>query len=230
MSDELIKSLNQRIAELERRVAQAEVSRKEARRERDTLKEQLTAKAAELDELTARAGAAAGEADKLKAALEAERDEWKGKATAAPTEQAARIAELETALRTRDFRDAFGKAVGDELGEGWDVDDVWRYSGFDPAKVDTLDPDQITELVGKAREAKPGLFSKPAAPGNGASHGTIRPPLKVSESPGRGARDSVSGRVTYKRADLARPGWQTSNPALAQAFKDGTAVLLDAEA
>lgn len=220
MSDELIKSQNNRIAELEKAKAQLEVALRGERKDRKALKD-------EIDTLKAGVG---NDAEKYKKEFDdllKDRDEWQRKANAAPTEKDAEINKLRTDLRTRDYEDLFKDAVGKELADGWTVRDLWHYGEFDPAKVDKIDPSQITELVGKVKTTKPGMFLKPDDAGNASnSQGTARPALTGATDAGRGARDTASGRISYRRIDTATPGWMTKNPALAAAISAGTAVLL----
>ena len=96
--------LQREVEDLRRKLTQAEVSRKEARRERDAIKAQLEATAeeaktarAELDDLLEKAAAEFE-------ATDAEIAEWKAKAEAPPDE---RITQLEKEIRTRDLKAKF---------------------------------------------------------------------------------------------------------------------------
>ena len=251
MSDELIKSLNGRIAQLEQDKASLKVALNGARKDLKRSSESADTAAAELakaqkkyqtdleslakdrDEFKAKLDSAP-KADDL-AKLTNEIETWKSKATAAPDDKDATISELQNKIRSRDFRDEFTKHIGDNLAPGFSVEDLWHYAEFDPAKVEALDDKAISEVVGKVRQAKPGIFAPPAATGNsgtqtttsGTAQGTARQPLKVAAEAGRGARDTASGQVSYRLSDLRSPTWQKDNPTLAKAMQDGNAVPLD---
>jgi outer membrane murein-binding lipoprotein Lpp len=223
MSDELIKSLNGRIAELENSRATLQAKLKGEQKEHNRLR----------TELEKSAGSAANEVGALRKQVDEltkDRDGWQQKANAAPTEQAARISELETTLRTRDHRDAFKDAIGKDLADGFTVEDLWHYGQFDPAKVDKLDPQQITELVGKVKEAKPLLFVRPDAAGNAATtQGVQKTPLTVRTDVSRGARDNVASSTRYTRKEVQSPGWMNTprGKQILEARKAGTAEQVD---
>ena len=232
MSDELIKSLNQRIGDLEKQlskstewVTKVEVARKEAKREAAALKADLEAARqetqaarAELDDILEKAAAEFE-------ATDAEIAEWKAKAEAPPDE---RITQLEKEIRTRDLKAKF-RDIEPLLADGFDLETAWKTQNFDPAKVEDLEKFDANEVVKEWRTSRPGLF-KPEGTGETPAQGQtrIKPPLTVaSETPGRGGRDSTTGRVTYKPSDLAQPGWYVKNPGLHEALQNGTAVPID---
>ena len=105
-------------------------------------------------------------------------------------------------------------------------------AGEKAAEADKIDPAQITEFVGKAREAAPYLFVTPVASGNGAalngaSQAKIRAPLTVAESSSRGARDTASSTMSISKSMMGTPGWMTKNKAEAAAFKSGDYTVTD---
>lgn len=251
MSDELIKSLERQITTLQSQLSAVQSESagrdkeiKDLRRERRDLKAQMeTIEAdakAKYDELMEQVNQEVTTWETEKAAIAKERDDLQARLSAAPQEKDAEIAQLKLGLRTRDFRDEFAKAVGDKapdgsrLADGWSIDDLWHFGGFDPRAVETLDPAQINELIGKVKESKPGLFAVSRdAPGtgaapqqNGASQRAARPPLRVDEPPSRGARDGSAGQVTYNKREIAVPGWEKRRPELYEAISTETAVLL----
>jgi chromosome segregation ATPase len=164
VSEQLIASLN---AEIVRLRSQVEDANKEAAKYRNARKD-----------ATAAAEAARKEAAEVKAALEAataERDTWKGKAEAAPSEVAKRVKELEGQIVIRDHKDAFRKTLNGKLHPAASIDEVWAAIAYQPG--DSLPTDeQITELVGKAQEAKPYLFYMEAPGGPPAAPGAQAPP------------------------------------------------------
>ena len=224
MSEELIKSLNQRINELQARNTQLEVARKEAKREAAALRGELETARQEHAAKVAEMESEWEAAEEEYSALVAERDEFRSRAEAPPDE---RITQLEQEIRTRDLKAKF-RDVEAQLAEGFDLDAAWKIQGFDPAKVEDLAKFDATELAKEWRASRPGLF-KPEGTGSTPAQGTQRKqPLKVAtELPSRGARDSMTGRTTYRASDIATPGWYVRNPALHEAMQNGTADLID---
>lgn len=222
MSEELIKSLNQRIQELEKQKGDLTVAVREERRQRKAIKEQL-------DDLLTKADEEFNAFDAEKAELAAQLEEYEAKFNAAPDEKDATINELKASILQRDHRDAWSKIVGPELHEKASVDKLWREIEYTPDGEP--DPAKITEYVGKAKDAVPYLFRTPDPAGKaGGSNGASlarREPLKVADTASRGARDTTAGQVTYRRQDVQQPGWEMKDKALAQAIKTGEAVLID---
>lgn len=226
MSEELIRELRARVTELQADTARLKdetIKRrsliKELRAERDTLR-------ADYQDLSAKADAYLAEHDTKFADLERERDEYKGKAEAPPDD---RIKELEGKLRQREHRDAWGEALSGQLADKAGVETVWREIAYTPGEA-VPTPEQIKELVGKARDAAPYLFrgagGSGAAPG-GAQQAARRPALVVGDAASRGVRDGTPGRVRYTAEDTRQPGWMTKNPGLRQAIAEGRADLAE---
>lgn len=191
MSDTLIASLNDRVARLEREKAELQAekgkhisTKKKAMRELDTLRRQVE--------------------DLTKA-----RDEWKGKAEAAPGDQAKRITELEGQIRRRDHKDVFAAALAGQLNEKVTVDDLWSKIGYEPGEKLPA-ADQLKELIGKARDAAPYLFAPEGgqAQGQAAQTQPAAPPWA-----GRGIGGQSEGPVTLTEAQLRDPAFMLSNQA-----------------
>ena len=224
MSQELIDSLNKRVSELETKNTNLTVALRGERKDAKAAKEQL-------DDLLAKADKEFSGFDAEKADLQAQLDEWKAKAESTPGEQATEVERLKGEIRTRDHRDEWGKVIGKELHEKASIEDIWQKVGYKP-EADKIDPAQITEFVGKAREAAPYLFVTPVASGNGAalngaSQAKIRAPLTVAESSSRGARDTASSTMSISKSMMGTPGWMTKNKAEAAAFKSGDYTVTD---
>jgi hypothetical protein len=224
MSEELIKSLNQRISELEKSKADLHAALKIERKEHKSLKEQH-------DDLLSKVDAEFEAVDAEKAELTSKLQEYESKFKAAPDEKDATITELQGKILERDHRDAWNKVIGSELHDKASVEKLWREVEYKPEGEP--DPAKITEWVGKAKEAAPYLFrpTDPAGKAGGpASNGASqvrREPLKVTDSDGRGARDRTAGPSTYRRSDVQEPGWESKNKELAQAIRSGEATLVD---
>lgn len=235
MSDELIKSLQSRITALETENRQLIARRQKARQEAESLKAERDRLQTELDDLIATAEQELTQHDEAWKALEQERDELRNKLEAAPDELQAKIRDLETQVRTRDFRDAFGNQVKD-LAEGFTIEDLWKFGEFDPAKVETLEDGMVNEIVGKVRQAKPAMFAKAQGAGTNGTETSpglgqekpARKPLTLGDAGSRGARDGASlDGPSIRRSEMATPGWMSRNKAAAEAFRAGTLTVLD---
>jgi hypothetical protein len=177
MSDQLIASLNAQLERLQNENAQL---RAESAKRRNTAKD-LTA---ERDTIRKELEAAKAEA----ASFATERDTWKGKAEVAPGEQAKRVKELESQIVLRDHKDAFRGRVNGKLHDKASLEEVWAAIGYQPG--DSLPTaEQIDELVGKAREAKPYLFTAEPQAGNGKGPGGQVPAPLSGAGGGRGNPD-----------------------------------------
>lgn len=225
MSDELIKSLNQRISELETKNTQLNVALRVERKDAKAVKEQL-------DDVLAKVDEEFGAFDTEKEELSTKLAEYEAKANAAPDEKDATIKELQGKILERDHRDAWKTAIGPELSDKADISDVWSKAQYKP-EGEPPDAAKITEWVGKAKEAAPYLFRTPdpagkagAPPLNGASQGR-REPLKVADTASRGARDTASSTVRISKSVMSTPGWMTKDKAAAAAFKSGDYVVTD---
>jgi hypothetical protein len=212
-SSTLINSLNARIATLEANLARTS-------HESKTRKISGRELQAQLDKVTA----------DLKT-LETERDSWKGKAEAAPSDLQTKLDEALGQLRARDHRDAWRDAIGGELADKATVDKVWAELQYKPG--DKLpSPEEIAEQAKAARDSAPYLFktAADAAADPVGSRGNGRPLLRDADDSSRGPSDKKSGRVTVRRSDLADPAWSLNarnQKMLAEAQADGTLVLVD---
>lgn len=227
MSEELIGELRRRINELQTELGNVKDESIKRRNKLTEAKKDKDGSEARFAELTAERDKAVADL----AAVSAERDGFKAKLESSPSEAAQKVQQLESQIRERDHRDAWSAALDGQLQENVPIADVWAKAGYKPdGEIPT--PDQIKEQAAKARDAAHWLFRTEGETPNGVPGGTkdaARQPLRVAESQSRGARDTVNGRLTYRKADLRQPGWEARNPSLAEAFKAGTAVCLDAE-
>jgi septal ring factor EnvC (AmiA/AmiB activator) len=204
VSDALIASLNARVGELTTELAQVRQEAKARRIENKQLKADRETLAAERDTLAV------------------ERDDFKAKATAAPNEIQKKLDEATAALRSRDHRDAFKAAIGDQLADKVAVEKLWAEVDYKPGEA-LPTPESIQELVGKAREAAPYLFK--SDPG-GSQQPQPKAPLAGAVGGGRGGPDNA-GRFTVRKADLQDGQWIDDNWGKYQAaVKDGTVAYL----
>ncbi len=205
MSDAIVASLNEQISRLQRENADLRAENSRRRKAQKTASE---------------------ERDRFRTDLEAvtrERDQLKGN----PDEQAATIADLRAQLAARDRRDEWRGAIDGKLADKVSVDEVMAKAGYKPDGK-ALTAEQITELVGKAREAAPYLFKaegqEPSDAPNGATNAG-----RLSQGPGgsQGSPDKSSSRVTYTKDEVSRPGWQQARPELVEALQKGSATLVE---
>jgi hypothetical protein len=193
MSESLINSLNERLSRLERENAEL---RSEAKKYRQA---------------KSKVGTEAETLRKQVEDLARERDTFKAKAEAMPSDQAKRINELESSIRQRDHKDAFGSVLSGKLADKVTIDDVWQKIGYEPGE--TVPPaDQLAGLVSKARDAAPYLFASDAgqAPGQSAQQNAMAatpPPWS-----GRGLGQSESP-VVFTEAQLRDPVFMLSDQA-----------------
>lgn len=211
MSEALINSLNQRISELERSKGDLQRALKEARAERKTAVEKAESLASQVQQITQ------------------DRDGWKAKAEAAPTEKDTRITELETALRSTRFERAFEAEAVKAGVKPEAIADLFKLSGLAvPESDDGIKPEAFADVFTAAKEARPWAFGDaPQAGVNGHSQGIG---VKATEPPpgsGRSVSGQPSGQVRYTREDLSRPDWMTARPDLRTALAEGRAVLVE---
>jgi hypothetical protein len=212
-SSTLINSLNGRIATLEATLARTSHESKTRKISLRDLQTKLEKATADL------------------AALETERDTWKGKAEAAPSDLQAQLDEARGQLRARDHKDRWREAIGAELRGKATIEDVWGKIDYKPG--DKLPSDaEITEQLRAARDAAPQLFKDEADASADpvGSRGNGRPPLRDADDSSRGAPDKTSGRVTVRKSDLADASWALNarnQKMIAEATAAGTLVLVD---
>lgn len=213
MSEALISSLNSRISELMTEKANLNAAIKEARRERKEATEKLDALTKQVETLTT------------------ERDGFKAKAEAGPTEQTKRITELESQIRGRDFRDAFRAAARTANVNEAHIDDLFTLSGLKPPESGDIKPEGFTEFLTAAATSKPWAFATADANANppasgGSTAGTLPGATPKAPPPGAGrsASSPPTAQVRYTSAEVATPGWQARRPELVEALKAGAAV------
>lgn len=211
MSEELIRSLNKRIEELTTEnaaIKQEVITRRKAaqgaKKDAESLKEQVDA-------------------------LAAERDKWKQQAEATPAETAKRIKELEGQVKRAGVKEKFAE-VASGLAEKVNLDVLFNNVGFDPTSEGS-EQANTSELVAAWRESHPYLFKAPSeslSQGAGPD-GPKRPPLTPSVPTGRGAPDLNGGFFTVSRSrEASDSNWMRQNQAkLAEAAKQGTVRWVD---
>ncbi len=221
MSEQLIASLNEQLKQSQTLVSQQKASK-------NKVLDQLRQAQAKITEL-----------EKAQAELAKERESLAAK----PVELEKQVSALQAALRSRDHRDAFSQVIGPELQDGVPVEDIWVKIGFDPSAVEAVPtPDQIAALVAPAREKAAYLFRSSAQSDPAASSATpassgqlpsgayqARPVTQTSPPPGAGRAPSAPAvsRIRYSEKEVQVPGWQTKNPALAEALREGRADCID---
>ena len=154
-------------------------------------------------------------------------------ASATPGEWQQKAEDLQKQLRSRDHRDAWLGAIGDQLGAKVPIEEVWAKLKYEPGdQVPTAE--QIREQAQAARDAAPYLFSEGRGSGqtapagaqqtsSGNGQGSLSVPLDVS----RGVRDTGIGRMVVRESEMRDVGFMMSNTkALAEASKAGNLTIL----
>jgi hypothetical protein len=219
MSDALIASQQGEINRLNKELAETRAEAKKHRVEKAGLRKQVETLTSERDGLTT------------------ERDGLQSKLTAAPSELQAKLDEATGKLRTRDHQDAWTAALGGELADKAAVADLWQKVGYQP-ESDQVDPKQITELVGKAREAAPYLFktadsavAQTSATDSRESKSASRLTLPASgDAAGRGAPAKAPGMMQVHKRDMQDPRIALDPQNIAarqQAHKEGRLQILE---
>jgi hypothetical protein len=208
MSDELIRSLNSRVAELERSLAETRAEAKKHRLAKRQMEQDL-AKIADAYE-----------------SLEKEFEGLQAEVENDPVTADERVQALEKQLKTRDVQDAFRDAG---LADGIKFEQVLKFFDVDPLAVDTT---KASELLKGWREAAPGLFkqadaAKAEAAPRGATQGQAQG-LDLSHLAGRGGRDTSPGSFQVRKSDLTNPEWmRTNQAAYAKAIADKAVAYVD---
>lgn len=205
MADESNTYLNQRLAALEREKAQLQAALRQARLERRAAVEERDGLRAEVRK------------------LEADRDGWKEKAEAAPSDYQKQVAELEGKIRDRDYRDGFRSEAIKAGVRPEAVDDLYQLSGLTPPPDGELDPAKLAEFLSAAKSSRGWAFgaTSPEPPGQWDS--TQGPP----PGSGRSVSAPPATPVRYTRNDINFPGWQQARPELVEALARGTATFAD---
>lgn len=223
MSETLIASLNQRLADSERERANLRAALKEERGKRK-------AEAAEAEQLRL----------DLNAALD-ERDGFKSKAEATPGEHAKEIADLKATIARRDHKDAFKAAAARHGARPEAVDDLYQLLGLQPGEKPAAAED-FAEPLAAAKGARAWAFgeqaqsdsttaSDPSAPASGKGGAPQEIVLGATKAPsggGRGGSDLSSGQLRVRSADLGDGAWMQANQeAVAKASAEGRLVVVD---
>jgi hypothetical protein len=163
--------------------------------------------------------------DRALGTITTERDSWKMKAEAAPTEKDARIAEMEASLRGIVHRAAFDKEATAKGAKAAALDALWAVSQY-KAEGDTPDPARITEVVGQLATSQAYAFT-PATDATSA-----KPIPKSVLPPGAGAQRgdpaTPPGAYAVRKSDMRSVVWMEKNQAaLGAAQKAGTLVVTD---
>jgi|SRR5580658_3848341 hypothetical protein len=169
-----------------------------------------------------------GELKTAHTALTTDRDTWKTKAEADPPALQLKLDEAQAQLRSRDHKDAWKAALGDQLGDKVTVEDVWAKLDYKPKeKIPTAA--EITEQVKPAQGAAPYLFKA----GPRSASGTVvpqkgGPPLVTAVPASRGASDSAARGFEVRKSNSRDPKWMRENQKqIEEARKAGALVFTD---
>jgi hypothetical protein len=145
------------------------------------------------------------------AALTSERDQarsefanFKAEVESKPSQEAARIAELESKIRTRDHKDAFGRlAAGKIKPEALDA--AWKLGEF-KADSDEINEEDMGNAIGSLIEANPFLAVESAAPSedSGSPQATRSSGRLNSPSPVPGLGRAPANKTDSTKELLAR--------------------------
>jgi hypothetical protein len=212
VSDELIKSLQRRVNELESETINLKAEAKDRRvkgkklsEENETLKGTVTN-------------------------LSKDRDDWKSKAETSAPELAAKVSELEGMIRVGTHRKAFDTAAAAQGVRPEAIDDLWTLSGY-KAEGDTPDPAAISSTIETVKAAKSYLFQP--AEGQGQTEKTVTtPPVKtkldVVMDNGRGGGNIQIPGFRVTKANSQDYTWMKDNASkINEARKAGTLIMED---
>jgi hypothetical protein len=166
-----------------------------------------------------------------KGTLQAELDQLKTRANAAPAELQAELDKLRGDLRYRDHKDAIASLYGDaELGlnKAVPVEKLMKILDYEAAEANP-DLAALKLRIQGIRETDPYLFMSPGT-GN-AADGSANPQKPAELPPGanasRGASDgNASGNFTVTRAQMRDPEFMRRNQAaIAKAGAEGRFVI-----
>jgi hypothetical protein len=149
-----------------------------------------------------------------------------------PDDKDKRIADLEGAIKTRDFSDKFR---AEAIAAGVDpkrVDKLLKVSDLKPPDGELKDG-HFKDYLAKAKESDDWAFSQGTKDANaggddkaGASDLELPPARTAGE--GRGQADNSSGLFTVRRSDAGKPAWMQANQSkLAEASSKGTLRWID---
>lgn len=156
--------------------------------------------------------------------------------TLQPDDKDQFIAELQGQLVSRDRRDEWRGVVAGQIHERAPIEELWAKAGYTPS-ADPLTPEQISEYVGKARDAAPYLFT-----GTGDGSGAVAPTAPtystagsvatatrpaVGVGGGQGGIDRAGLRVTITRQQLQTDPKLLHRPEVAAARQSGNLQIVD---
>ena len=211
MSDVLIASLNTRNQTLEGDKANLNAALQGERKQRKALQVELARMTTEAD------------------AFKLDRDGWKVKAEAAPSEKDAEIATLRDSISQHDFRAQFDKAAKAAGVTDIRLDSLYKLSELKPGDTPAKAED-FAGFLTTAKEAHSWAFGETLAAskstGAAAQNSGSQAGNSAAVSGGRGGSDTSGSQVQYSLADVRKPGWQAKYPALVKALADGSAVCV----
>lgn len=138
----------------------------------------------------------------LKAAR-AELESLKGNATT------KRVAELETQIRQRDYRDAFASAAREAGVKGSHLERIYKLADLDTSKPE-IDPAAIAAVVARVKGEVPELFGE-ATTSTAAPAPTETTLTKPAPGSGKGAPVSHSGPIIDEHAAANDPAYIMNN-------------------
>lgn len=211
MSEELIRSLNKRIDELQGENAQLRSESKDRRLKTKKLREEQEALQQTVKQ------------------LEGERDEWRQKYESSPSELGTRHDELLGKYRTLLHRTAFEQKAAVHKVRPEAVEALWKLSDYQ-ADSDEVDEARMEQVFAEARQAHKYLFQpdEDATPApNPAPAPVTKPALVGAVGNGRGGSLDPN-RFLVRKSDTQNADWMMKNQArMAEAAANGSLVLAD---
>ncbi len=208
MSEELVRTLQGRITELQAELAKSNGEARDRRTKGSDLRKEF---------------------DKLKqdhASLLSDRDGWKDKAEKSNPELTSQVAELQGKLRAVTHKAAFREAAGAARVNPKALEAAWKLSGYEPAG-DEADPLAIEAALARAREDHPYLFEPAAELAEPTAERPAKLLLPTGAGGGKGS-EAGPGLFRVKNADLGDPEYMEKNSAkIAEHRKAGTLAFVD---
>lgn len=84
------------------------------------------------------------------------------------------LEEANANIRIRDLHDAFNGVEGVEYQDGVTLDDILQAAKLNPAEIDEITPEIVSQAIEAARASKPFLFATPQAQGEPQNTGEVR--------------------------------------------------------
>jgi hypothetical protein len=215
-SDTLINSLNQRIATLERDLAQTRAESRNRKIQGRTQAETLAGVTKERDDLAASV-----------VALTTERDQARAQLTAAPGELQLKITELTDQIRTRDHKARFTVLAKEAGCDPEAIDAAWDLAGYKP-DADEPDDARITESITRVQSRLPMAF-RPAQTGqaNGAA-APKKAPLAAGLGSDRGSPGTASNKLRVTKSQMRDHSFMKANQkAISEAAAAGSFEIID---